>query len=123
MYNYHHFTHYCQKLLLLIEKEMEKSSKHASLPLVLFEFSDNFNNFVFGVGTLSSIFKPPLPDSLSESVLVVHSWISDNEQLTIWWHKRTKNNWNDKIYGSNSTEGPDDEFRSNRPLMLSVSAF
>ncbi|KZR98064.1 Uncharacterized protein APZ42_006700, partial [Daphnia magna] len=71
------------------------------------------------VGTLSSIFKPPLPDSLSESVLVVHSWISDNEQLTIRWHKRTKNNWNDKIYGSNSTEGPDDEFRSGRPLMLS----
>lgn len=74
---------------------------------------------VLGVGTLSSIFKPPLPDSLSESVLVVHSWISDNEQLIIRWHKRTKNNWNDKIYGSNSTEGPDDEFRSGRPLMLS----
>ncbi|KAI9554956.1 hypothetical protein GHT06_020239 [Daphnia sinensis] len=82
-------------------------------------FFFHFNDSVFGVGTLSSIFKPPLPDSLSESVLVVHSWISDNEQLTIRWHKRTKNNWNDKIYGSNSTEGPDDEFRCGRPLMLS----
>ena len=61
---------------------MEKPPKRA-LPLVLFEISDNVNDSVFGVGTLSSILKPSLPDSLGESVLLVHSWITDNEQLTI----------------------------------------
>ena len=112
-----------------------------SLPLVWFNFSENYNVSVFGVETLSSIFKLPLPDSLNESVLLVNSWISEKEQKLIIryktsnflsiercsnfftslfrWHKRTKDNWNEKIYGSNSTEGPGDEFRSGRTLILS----
>lgn len=61
--------------------DMEKTSKNVSLPLLLFEFTDN--DCLAGVGTLGSIIKPPLPDSVSESILLLHSWISSNEQLTI----------------------------------------
>ena len=38
---------------------------------------------LFYTHTLSSILKPLLPDSLSESVLLVHSWITENKQFTI----------------------------------------
>lgn len=55
-------------------------AKFKSLPLLMFEFK---HEGVFGIGTLSCIEKPPLPDLPDEINQTINQWISNETDLMI----------------------------------------